>query len=329
MSTGLSTRPVGKVRIYGCGGGGVNIGKEYLLAGHSGDIAHIDPCFIDTSDSNLDDALIDKTWLFDNLDGSGAIRSANVDVIAKTVPDILRKFAPADVNIVIFTLAGGTGSVAGPLIMKKLLEDGHMTIGIVVGAKQSMRSGENTIGSVKTLDNICRTAGVPVVLHLGFNKPGSQTDASIDREAHLMINALAMLCSRRNHGLDTADLRSLFNFTKSTNAQPQLCRIHVTDNVESFDKIMRSGPLAAAYLLREATDPTPDMFVPYSTYGTMPAIAQVNSSLFFGIENGSMGELRKLVADLQKEIDTQKSAASDAVSFVSAEDNVSSSGIVF
>lgn len=329
MSQGLSSRPVGTMRIYGCGGGGVNIGKEYLEAGHSGDIANIETCFVDTSDSNLDDRLIDKTWLFEGLDGSGAIRQENAEAIAKAVPDIVRKFPPAEMNVVVFTLAGGTGSVAGPLILKKLLDDGHMAIGIVVWAQQSIRNGENTIGGVKTLDNISNITDNPSIIHLGFNKPGVMSDKSVDNEAHLMITALAALCSRRNHGLDTADLKSLFNFTKSTKAKAQLCRIHVSDNIEDFTKLMRSGALAAAYLLRESTDQTPELFVPYSTYGTMPSIAQAKGSLFFGIENGSMGELHKRVAELEKAIADQDEAANAPVAFVSEKDKKPGSVLVF
>ncbi|MNH68872.1 Cell division protein FtsZ [compost metagenome] len=329
MSHGLSNRPVGTMRIIGCGGGGVNIAKEYLEAGHSADVANIDVCFVDTSDSNLDDRLVDKTWLFDGLDGSGGLRPENAEAIAKAVPDILRKFPPADMTVVVFTLAGGTGSVSGPLILKKLLDDGHMAMGIVVWAQQAIRNAENTIGGVKTLDNISRSCGMPGIIHLGFNKPGQMTDKSVDNEAHLMITALAALVSRRNHGLDTADLKSLFNFTKSTKARAQLCRMHVSDNIEDFTKLMRSGALASAYLLREATDPTPEMFVPYSTYGVMPSIAQAKGSLFFGIENGSMGELRKRVEDLEREIADQEQAATDAVAFTGDKDKPTASGLVW
>lgn len=329
MSHGLSTRPVGTMRIYGCGGGGVNIGKEYLEEGHSSDVANIDVCFVDTSDSNLEDRLIDKTWLFDGLDGSGAIRQENADAIAKAVPDIIRKFPPAEMNVVVFTLAGGTGSVAGPLILKKLLEEGHMAIGIVVWAQQAIKNAENTVGGVKTLDSISRSTQAPAIVQLGFNKAGVVSDKSVDNEAHLMITSLAALCSRRNHGLDTADLKSLFNFTKSTKAQAQLCRIHVSDNVEDFTKLMRTGALASAYLLRESTDPIPELFVPYNTYGVMPAIAQAKGSLFFGIENGSMGELRKRVADLETEIADQQNAATEAVTFAGEKDKTSAHGLVW
>lgn len=329
MTQGYSNRPIGRVRIYGCGGGGLNIGKEYLEPGHTGDLANIEVAFIDTSDSNLEDRLQDHTWLFDELDGSGAIRHSNANIIAKHIPDILRKFEPGDVNIVIFTLAGGTGSVAGPLILKELLERGEMAVGIVIGAKQSLRNAENTIASVKTLDSIAQMTKKPVILHLGINADRTVSDKNVDSEAHLMISALAVLCSRRNHGLDTADLRSFFDFTRSTDAGPQIARIHLSDDVDRFDKLMNKGGIAGAYLMRDENDPAPSVFVPYCTFGTMPKIAQFNHSLFFGIENGSLVEFRQYVADLQKEIDNQKKTTSAAVGFLSENDKVTDTGLVF
>lgn len=329
MSQGLSNRPIGNVRIYGCGGGGVNIGKNYLEPGHSGDLANINVAFVDTSDSNLEDRLLDRTFLFPDLDGSGAIRSSNANEIAKHVPDILRKFTPGDVNIVIFTLAGGTGSVAGPLILKELLEQGHMAVGIVIGAKQSMRNAENTIASIKTLDHIAQVTGKPVVLHMGFNGDRTVSDKKVDDEAHLMISALSVLCSRRNHGLDTADLRSFFDFTKSTDAKSQIARLQLTDDADRFDKLMNKGGIAAAYLMRQENDPAPSLLVPYCTFGTMPAIAQSNTSLFFGIENGSLVEFRQHIATLQKEIENQKQTTSSAVGFLGEGDKANASGLIF
>lgn len=317
MQQGLSTRPLGNLRIYACGGGGINLGKEYVTAGrNAGDSANIDVCFVDTSDSNMEDRLADKTWLFDKLDGSGARREANVEAIRKATPDILRKFPAGDVNVVVFTLAGGTGSVAGISILSALLEADKMVVAVVVGAKHSGRNAENTINAVVDLDAIRQKANKPVVIHLGINSSKAPTDPTVDNEAHIMISSLAALASRRNHGLDTADLRSLFDFTVSTNSPAQLCRIHVTNSIGDFDKIMASGPLASAYLLTEKTSPLPELFVPYSTYGILPQGDAAKTSLFFGIENGSMTELFDLVSNLQKEVEQQQQqTAAAALSF--------------
>lgn len=328
MSQTLSTRPVGTIRLYSCGGGGVNIGRDYLTPGHSADIADFKPCFIDTSDSNLSDDLIEHTWLFQDLDGSGKIRNSNDKAIAKAVPDILRKFQPADLNIVVFTASGGTGSVAGTLILKQLLEDGHQAVGIVTGSHESIRSAENTIATIKGLDAIAKRTDVPVVVHFGMNRQDIPR-STIDREAHLIINGLAILCSRRNHGLDTADIASFLRFNRPTDVPACLARLHLFDTIEQFESQL-AEPIAAAYLKREQDDLEPNVFVPYSCEGFMPAVAQTSKSLFFGIENKSFTEVAKELDALKKEMEMQRKTRSQAVSFFnSEEDETSDTGLIF
>ncbi len=326
VTQGLSSRPVGTIRIFACGGGGINLGRDYLTPGHSADIANFQVAFIDTSDSNLTDGLENNTWLFKDLDGSGKIRNSNDKTIAKAVPDILRKFQPADMNIVIFTASGGTGSVAGPLILKQLLEDGHQAVGIVTGSHESIKTAENTIGTIKSLDAISRMTDKPVVIHFGMNRPNVPR-SSVDREAHLMINSLAVLCSRRNHGLDTADIVSFLQFNKSSDVPACLARIHLFDDIDAFEKHL-TDPISAAYLKRDQDDPQPSVFVPYSCDGFMPSFAQTSKSLFFGIENHSFGALAQELEGLKKEMEMQRKTRSQAVSFFSDSDDVSTTGLV-
>lgn len=321
------SRPVGTISLYCCGGGGANIGREYVQDGHSGDVAKISTYFIDTSDSNLDETTVDKAWLFEDLDGSGKIRNSNDKAIAKAIPNILRKFAPGDLNIVVFTTSGGTGSVSAPLLIKQLLEEGHQVIGVAMGSHESIRAAENTIGTIKTLDAISRHLDTPVVVHFGMNSP-TRPRSEVDTEAHLIINGLSLLCSRRNHGLDTADIKSLLQFNISTDVPAQLARIHLFDDREAFEKEM-SEPIAAAYLKRDHDDLDPDVFVPYSCEGFMPAILQSNSNLYFGIENKSFADLAKELEALKKEMDVQKKTRSQAVSFASEDDEVSDTGLIF
>lgn len=325
MSNGLSNRPAGKVRVYACGGGGINIGKEYLTDGHSADVADIQVAFIDTSDSNLDDRLVDNCWLFKDLDGSGKIRSANDKVIAKAVPDILRKFTPGDLNIVIFTASGGTGSVAGPLILKQLLADGHSTIGVVTGSHESIKTAENTIGTMKTLDGISRATNKPVVIHFGMNKPNIPR-SKIDIEAHLIIRAMSVLCSRRNHGLDTADITSFLEFSKSTDVAPCLARLHMAGSIEDFEDTVKE-PISAAYLKRNQDDLQPSVFVPYSCDGFMPPIVQATTSYFFGIENISFGEVIRELNGLKKEMEMQRTTRAESFSFLDGNEQASDTGL--
>lgn len=320
MSTGLSTRPKGQIHIYACGGGGINIGKEYHADGHSGDIADFKVTYIDTSDSNMEDRMMTNAWLFDDLDGSGKIRESNASEIAKVVPDILNKFTPGDLNVVVFTASGGTGSVAGPLIMRQLLQRNCLTMGIVIGSHENDKTCLNTYGSLKTLDKFAKDTGKPVVIQYNTNEPGTPR-STVDREAHLMITALAMLASRRNHGLDTADLVSFFQFNKSTPVPACLARIHLFDDTEQFDKQMKD-PISAAYLKRDHDDPQPLAHVPYSCDGFMPDYAQTGNSLFFGIENASFNHVISDMAQKVDDIEKRKKTRGGIATFVDEQDNV-------
>lgn len=326
QASGLSTRPVGIIRVYACGGGGINIAKEFIQAGHTADVADIRVALVDTSDSNMEDSLLDHSWLFDDTDGAGAIRT-NIDkVVAKAVPSILRKFTPGDLNIVVFTLSGGTGSVAGPLLMEALLKDGQNVVGVVIGSRQSWRHAKNTISTVKTLDRICRVTERPVVLHIGMND--GLADAAADREATLVISSLCMLSSRRNHGLDTADVTSLLNFHHSTSTPPQLARLHIFSEADAYDKVMDKGGISSAFLLRDRNEVTPTAFTPYNTFGVITPLIKSNHSLYFGIENGTLPDLLKYMDTLASELESQKRTASKAVSFFSDDDTITESGIV-
>lgn len=323
----LSNRPIGKVRLFGCGGGGINIAKEYIADGHTADIAQVDVALIDTSDSNLADNLVEHAWLFNDLDGSGKIRNSNDKAIAKAIPDILRQFPPGDINIVVFTTSGGSGSVVAPLLIKSLLEDDQVVIGIAMGSHESIRSTENTIGTIKTLDAISRMTDKPVVIHFGMNDH-SQPRSNIDRESHLMITSLAVLCSRRNHGLDTADIRSLIQFNKSTDLTAQLARIHVHSDMETFEEELDNA-ISVAYLKRDHDDPDPKIFAPYACEGFMPTQAQSRTCLFFGIENHSFIGVQKQLESLKKEMENQRRTRQQTVTFSDDDDEISATGLIF
>jgi len=333
-STGLSTRPVGTVRLFACGGGGINIGKDYISEGHSADIANIEVAFLDTSDSNLADRLIEHTFLFtnpnDKTDGSGKIKSANAELIIRSLPEVLRKFPAGDMNIVVYTASGGTGNVAGVSLHRMLLEAGHSVVSIVIGSAESERTAQNTIGTLTSLAHVANDLQKPVIFHFGMNsQDGSVPRSAIDKEAHLMITALAILCSRRNHGLDTADVTSFLQYNSPRpEIKPSLARIHVLDDHKLFDQQIED-PIAVAYLKRDADDPQPLSFAPYLCDGILPNIAQTsNKSLFFGIETKTLFKVHTDLETLRKELASRAKARVDGPVFGSASDKIGIGGLV-
>ncbi|MBC5772383.1 hypothetical protein, partial [Dysosmobacter segnis] len=85
----------GKVRLYGCGGLGTNIVKDYIGRKIAPGFATPMVSFVDTSRSNLS-GIEDESSIFvlENTDGSGKVRKENHAQISAAVKQILLKQTP-------------------------------------------------------------------------------------------------------------------------------------------------------------------------------------------------------------------------------------------
>lgn len=102
----------GKVTLYCAGGTGTNIGMQFVnLPTQTKGFAALVPYFIDTSRSNLKaDVPTDSVYIVKGAserDGSGMKRNENYSQIRESVKDMLLKHKPLDLNVVVFSLAGG------------------------------------------------------------------------------------------------------------------------------------------------------------------------------------------------------------------------------
>lgn len=99
------------VNVYAAGGGGTNIvfDVESWKKTASPGFALMNPCYVDTSRSNIFNKKLspDEVYLFADMDGSGKVRSSNAGAISKGALAVLQKFKPTDFNIVVHTASGG------------------------------------------------------------------------------------------------------------------------------------------------------------------------------------------------------------------------------
>lgn len=103
-----------QMNLFLLGGAGANIGKQFVQQNGKKEegFAHITTYFVDTSRSNLSkDIPEDNIYLFDGLDGSGKKRDSNYKSISESTHDILHRFKPADINVVVGSCGGGKLSV--------------------------------------------------------------------------------------------------------------------------------------------------------------------------------------------------------------------------
>lgn len=222
---------MGKITVFSCGGTGANIASR--VSQHHGQhyvgFADIDTFFIDTSRSNLDSSIPDeRIFLFKDesgqlLDGNGKVRRNNYAVISEisTIRKILNQFPAGDLNIVLHSAGGGTGSVAGPLIAKELISRGKTVLVLLVGTTVSKIDIENTLKTLGTYENLSSELEVPINVFYrenGIDGPQSTVDSEFTR----YIVLLSSIFSGQNHGLDSSDLRNFLGYHKVTDYPPRL-----------------------------------------------------------------------------------------------------------
>ena len=240
------------LKIYGCGGSGSNIIQQLGLPSTSSYFPKSSICVIDTSDSNINNGVIeDNVFLIPGVDGAGGNRKYAHEHTKPHLNNILSKFKPANVNVVVFGLSGGSGSVIGPLLVEELTKRNEtvIVVGILsVASKKETENGYNTIG---TLQNISRVVTKkPIVISYHENEPGKPFD-NTDHIVIEQIRALAMLSSGVNEGIDQKDIYNWLNYNVNTNVTPQLTDlvIYLHDSKKPDPNVYLPIPISVISLL--------------------------------------------------------------------------------
>lgn len=254
-------RELGQVRLYSCGGAGINIGSKVaaMLFGQQDQnvFADLDTVYLDTSKSNLHkDIPADKLYLVDGKDGSGGERAANYSDIEPRTREILQQFKPVDLNIVLSSGGGGTGSVMASCLVGELLAKDNLTIVICVGDDATKKWTSNTLKTIKSYENIAvKTRQKPVVMYY-LRNGADMSRKTVDARVQDLVSALLLLFSRRNRELDSKDLYNWINFQNVTSYKPNLVALSLfTDKVDSdLGKI--GNLISIATLVADDLDPT-------------------------------------------------------------------------
>lgn len=322
------------IAVYACGGMGITAGKT--LKTYFSDLpdgfANLDIYNLDTSQSNLDQA-VDKTkvYLIPNKDGSGQKRNLNSSSIMERVKEITRNFKPADLNIVISSASGGSGSVLNPLVTRELVSSKFPVIVIVVGDLTTRKFAENTIGTLRSFENFTRVPDARPIIMAYFENKGAHSRKEVNDRIIRLVADLSCLFSGQNAELDSQDLFHWLNYQDVTDGRVQLANLSVLHDGETLDEETYGGPIAVATLSQhhENTDyPVP---VDYHTVGlTAPGVYHEDAVTHFVITDGYFD---KVIARMQKQIeniDELKATRVQRQSLVTQDSNVDDeTGLVF
>lgn len=222
-----------QMMIYGCGGAGTNLAHQLQDIARDSDrmtaYATMRVGYIDSSTSNKFDDVPDTDYLFmPGVAGSGGIRGENADqaLSDEFLAEILRKFPPADINILVHSAGGGTGGVIAYGLAKYMAQNDIPFIGVFVGSRATRNTLRNTGSTIKSYDNIVQDTKTPIALLYRENSDNSPREA-VDNDIREALVNLAMLFSGNNRELDTRDLQNWLRYDRFGSHQPaelvQLC----------------------------------------------------------------------------------------------------------
>lgn len=307
----------GQIRIYACGGAGINVGKLFEVARgeNAPAFAQMHVSYLDTSDSNLKavKTTLDNVYRIEGIDGSGQVRAENYEEIAPRVRDMLQKHPALDLSIVIHSFSGGSGSVIGPSLVAELTDEGKNVIVIGIGDASTVNYANNTMKTIKSYGNIAHQKDTPIIAAY-FENTATTPRGDVDLAIQQLVTALAVLFSRENHELDSADLRNWLNFQKVTSFEAQLGALTLfegSDLTADYGEIITVATLAT-----EKSGTTLNSVIGYQTVGWLPAgdteqmkKVHAQAPIHFMISDGVFGDvndrLEKFLADHQKRVDSR------------------------
>ena len=318
--------------VYACGGAGTAIAAQ-VAASSKPQSGFCDMAFryIDTSRADLSSTIKQEdVHLFEGMDGSGSLRATNYPDIERRIPEIMHKFPAGDVNIVIHSGAGGSGSVIGPLLAKALKEKGKVVIVLLIGSRASKTAALNTVKTLHSYANIATNLDSPISVYYRLNSkemPQSKVDASM-ATVIVLLSALFSGCNRK---LDSADLKNFIDYSKVTGHGPGLAALEITYGAayESTGATLVPATLALGV---DGQDLSSDSLVEYHTYGYLSddqaKVMAVESPVWFtqvlGLINNSIDELNQWV----KQADEMATISYNRVPTIAAQKATTSSGMV-
>ena len=214
-----------KITIFACGGAGINVAR-YLQKTEPTLMSHVDVVRMDSSESNTrSDEEVHQVVPPSVASGAGKVRASLSDPVNKHIVALENDTLKAgDINIVVFSLGGGTGSVVGPLLIRELEKRGHKTTAATVGSSDSQLAITNTLNTLRSLTAICDKNKIYLPIQVFDNSYGRNiVDATL---SHRLV-VLIMMLSNNTFELDRTDKINWLNSQFTLGVSPGLRPLHV------------------------------------------------------------------------------------------------------
>lgn len=228
--------------VHACGGAGISISdKVFSRLDELGEgFSKLRYHYIDSSRANIDKIkpkgeffqIRTKANSIDEISGSGAERKKfAVDIMAnvKEYLDANKYLALVrnEFHIVVFSASGGTGNIAGAMIIRDLVMRGIPTIAVVIGDSSNGLNCINTINSLASLNGVAvQTQKALSVIYINNNTLAAKGNMSKAEDeannylANIMVS-VSLFLSGENEALDNQDMIGIIDQSNYNTIQVQ------------------------------------------------------------------------------------------------------------
>lgn len=302
------------ISIWACGGGGINVVGSIPRTGEDKGHESAVRYYLDTSDRNMRQNGLDPSdenvFLLPGANGSGGLMSENKAEIADSIGKLLAKYPRSDLNIIVSSASGGSGSPFALYLAKELLERDEAVVVLMMGSFESSRRIENTLASVRSLNGICRATNKPIAFT--YRQNDRPDDKDVNAAIQSDIRSLCLLYSNRLGTIDAKDLYHWNRFEKVCDKDhytpmPYLLSIYGGNDPEMFTKIKE--PISVASVYNSGVEPENlkfDIIPSYTTHGIMQDSTMSIDSIHYVVSRDALddivGELLSVKDKATKEI---------------------------
>ena len=228
-----------KVNIVTVGGCGQNVGSDVIKHLKTNKLTNDVVGYrlysseeVVSDATSFDPTCFDTTYRFKSSDiggkelkGSGGDRKENFPHYVEGVKDFmntlkgkpLHKAMTGDaINVVIFSGSKGTGSTAGPILMKYLLEANIPFFSVLVVDNTDELTIINCVNTIESINGVAKNTRSNPLVYIGENNVDGKGELDINEDVCAVVEAMALLGLGKVNGLDEADYNTFVDVRKYT-----------------------------------------------------------------------------------------------------------------
>lgn len=220
-----------KLNYYLCGGAGINIGIELKQTTRTPVNKGAYLVGLDSSDANPSMGMFDVEHMKQAgsdtaTRGSGKKKTTNYLQAEEFVESVITKHKPTDINVVVGSTAGGTGSMLTTLVIRNLAKRNLPFIAIFINDFTSLQEMENAVGTLRstaaqTSKNFLNTP----IPFMAFNNEENVTRGEVNRNIVGQLDLLSIVMTDENEEADYTDIKNTLTYSRHYGVAPALSHI--------------------------------------------------------------------------------------------------------